>query len=130
VGRTVAIDWSTYEGAGFHTRRWHGTASWSDGAWRISGATEDETSARCGAALEEAVHETWPLFDVEVFECDGSWAYLGDAEGMGDTEQMWRHEGHWYLVTGFPTTYCKTEVRKLGAPGWVVEHYYDGACDN
>jgi len=129
IGRTIAVDWSTYEGAGFGTRLWHGTASWSGGAWRLTGATEDKAAARCGVNLEEAVNANWPQYDVEVFRCDGRWAYLGDAQGMGDTEQMWRYEGHWYLLSSLPTTYCKADVRKLGAPEWFVDHFYDGPCD-
>ncbi|MDN4161841.1 hypothetical protein [Nocardioides abyssi] len=64
-------------------------------------------------------------------ECRDGWAYLGAAEGRGDTEQLWRAEdGSWRWVTSMPSTLCPVDLQEVGAPRWVVAllAYRDYAC--
>lgn len=98
----------------------------------LEAAEQPDEVADCGKALAAAVAEQFPGFgELAVDRCEDGWAYLGSAEGMGDTEMVWRFvAGSWQWFTGMPTNLCPADVVADGGPDWVVElfAYRDYAC--
>jgi hypothetical protein len=77
----------------------------------------------CGPDLALAVRSRSPGFgEIAVDRCQGGWAYLGAAEGLGDTEQLWRAEGGaWRWVTSMPSPLCPVDLQETEAPSWVID---------
>ena len=94
---------------------------------------DDESPSEdgCGPDLAQAVQSKSPdLGEIAVDRCQNGWAYLGAAEGMGDTEQLWRVEdGAWQWVTSMPSALCPVDVEELEAPRWVVALFAYRAYD-
>ena len=88
------------------------------------------SGTRCGKELVAAVLLDAPGYgEVRVDRCSSGWAYVGAAEGLGDTEQLWHADGRWRLVTRMPTRLCPADVEELGAPRWVVDLFAHRAYD-
>ena len=85
---------------------------------------------RCGQDLVAAVLLDAPGYGkVRIDRCSSGWAYLGAAEGLGDTEQLWHADGRWRLVTRMPTRLCPADLQERGAPRWVVDLFAHRAYD-
>ena len=69
----------------------------------------------CGADLSRAVLSRSPgLGEIAVDRCEDGWAYLGAAQGRGDTEQLWRTEdGAWRWVTSMPSLLCPVDLLEI-----------------
>lgn len=98
----------------------------------LEAAEQPEAVADCGKALAAAVTREFPGFGkLAVDRCEDGWAYLGSAEGMGDTEMVWQFvAGSWQWYAGMPTNLCPADVVADGGPDWVIElfAYRDYAC--
>lgn len=128
-GTVVQVQWLAYDGAGYGFRRYTADLAWAGAGPELVDVTEIPIEGSCGEELEDAVLAEYSFGDVEVERCDGKWAYLGDADGQGDTEQLWLYSPTgWARYTGFPTSLCSYDVEREDAPPWVVDLFAYRDC--
>ena len=60
----------------------------------------------------------------EVVLCHKVWAVTEEKDALGDTEQLVRRVGKtWRFVTGFPSEYCRDDLKEMKAPDAVLKWF-------
>ena len=60
----------------------------------------------------------------EVVLCHKVWAITEEKDALGDTEQLVRRVGKtWRFVTGFPSEYCRDDLKEMKAPDAVLKWF-------